>query len=219
MNNTLAEKREKAVMNITSMLYKNDVDGATDAALSIAMNDAEYGRLVEAVKKAKQAVAVIEQHENQKADLDKARSGAEKSLANLAEKKRAFLAEIERDASGHRAILDSAKQADSERNAALRALRGMVETAGLLPCLPGWFRDDHERRERAAAVAENERAKAKKRRAREQELQDVDEEIERLRNEAGQFMGEAPTAAQIENSIAKLTKQRDMLAEELKAND
>jgi chromosome segregation ATPase len=218
--NTLAEKREKAVMNITSMLYKGDMDGAMDAALSIAMDDLEFSRLQEAVRKAQTAVAVIEQHTKQKDEITTARAKAEAALAALTEKKRAFLAGIEVEASSHRSVLAEASSATNEANSAWRTLRGLAgNIPGLLRVLPEAFQADHERRERAAAVAENERAKAKNRRAREQELQDVDGEIQRLRDEANRFMGEAPTAAQIENSIGKLTKQRDMLAAELKAND
>jgi HAMP domain-containing protein len=218
--NTLSERRQQVTMNIVKALYENDEEKAAGLALAVGLSDPEFGRLRDSVEKARAAVETVGRHERQRDEIEQARKMAEQALDGLAEKKRAFLAEIEAEASGHRSVLAEASSATNEAKSAWRVVRGLTgNIPGLLRVLPEVFQADHERRERAAAVAANERAKAKKRRAREQELQDVDEEIERLRDEANRFMGAAPTAAQIENSIAKLTKQRELLAEELKAND
>jgi chromosome segregation ATPase len=217
--NTLEERRAETVATITGTLYKGDEDKAAGLALSIAMQDAEFSRLQEAVRKAQTAVATVERHERQRDEIEQARKMAEQALAALAEKKRAFLAELEAEAEKHRAILGAAKQADSERNAAMRALGGLTgNIPGLLAVLPEPFQKDHERREKAAADTQTAKAKAKERSRREREMQDIGAEIQRLRDEANRFIGPAPTAQQIENSIAKLTKQRELLAEELKAS-
>jgi chromosome segregation ATPase len=219
MSNTLEQRRAETVKDITAQLYKGDMDGATDKALAVGLSDPEFERLRDSVQKAKQAVAAVERHERQRDEIEQARKMAEQALAALAEKKRAFLAELEAEAEKHRAILGAAKQADSERNAAMRALGGLTgNIPGLLAVLPEPFQKDHERREKAAADTQTAKAKAKERSRREREMQDIGAEIQRLRDEANRFIGPAPTAQQIENSIGKLTKQRELLAEELKAS-
>jgi hypothetical protein len=217
--NTLEQRRAETVEKITGELYAGNEDRAAELALSVAMSDGEFSRLQEAVRKAQTAVATVEAHEKQRDEIATARAKAEQALAALAEKRRTFLAEIERDAAGHRAILGAAKQADSARNAAMRDLRGTTETAGLLPCLPGWFREDHAKRERAAGDAEAARAKAKKRRALENERDEIQSELERLREKRSRFLGPQPDDGQFKAGIEKLQKMLKRIDEELLAQD